>query len=152
MSLVFPGATGIEDRLQEGVPDTIAALREAGIQLWVLTGDKQETAVNIAYSCKLLDQTDTVYSINTENQVRPKREWMLIYIAAPQPTLEILDLRKIWKSFSPAFSNPCTSLVNRSLWLLLTREFELPYFIGKDIENHKGSVSCSTAFPASLLV
>lgn len=45
---------------------------EAGIQLWVLTGDKQETAVNIAYACRLLDQTDTVYSINTENQVRPK--------------------------------------------------------------------------------
>ncbi|XP_073746426.1 phospholipid-transporting ATPase VB isoform X4 [Callorhinus ursinus] len=66
--LTLLGATGIEDRLQEGVPDTIAALREAGIQLWVLTGDKQETAVNIAYSCRLLDQTDTVYSINTESQ------------------------------------------------------------------------------------
>nr|XP_026251163.1 probable phospholipid-transporting ATPase VB [Urocitellus parryii] len=66
--LTLLGATGIEDRLQEGVPDTIAALREAGIKLWVLTGDKQETAVNIAYSCRLLDQTDTVYSINTENQ------------------------------------------------------------------------------------
>ncbi|XP_058578383.1 phospholipid-transporting ATPase VB isoform X2 [Neofelis nebulosa] len=66
--LTLLGATGIEDQLQEGVPDTIAALREAGIQLWVLTGDKQETAVNIAYSCRLLDQTDTVYSINTENQ------------------------------------------------------------------------------------
>ncbi|XP_004587525.2 phospholipid-transporting ATPase VB [Ochotona princeps] len=66
--LTLLGATGIEDRLQEGVPDTIAALREAGIQLWVLTGDKQETAVNVAYSCKLLDQTDTVYSINTESQ------------------------------------------------------------------------------------
>lgn len=66
--LTLLGATGIEDRLQEGVPDTIAALREAGIQLWVLTGDKQETAVNVAHSCKLLDQTDTVYSINTENQ------------------------------------------------------------------------------------
>ena len=88
----FPGATGIEDRLQEGVPDTIAALREAGIQLWVLTGDKQETAVNIAYSCKLLDQTDTVYSINTENQVRTKRDSMFKYTAAPQPTLWILDL------------------------------------------------------------
>lgn len=72
LSLLTPGATGIEDRLQEGVPDTIAALREAGIQLWVLTGDKQETAVNIAYACRLLDQTDTVYSINTESQVRPK--------------------------------------------------------------------------------
>ncbi|XP_004689872.1 PREDICTED: probable phospholipid-transporting ATPase VB [Condylura cristata] len=66
--LTLLGATGIEDRLQEGVPDTIAALREAGIQLWVLTGDKQETAVNIAHSCRLLYQTDTVYSINTENQ------------------------------------------------------------------------------------
>ncbi|XP_073087868.1 phospholipid-transporting ATPase VB isoform X3 [Manis javanica] len=66
--LTLLGATGIEDRLQEGVPDTITALREAGIQLWVLTGDKQETAVNIAYSCRLLDQTGAVYSINTENQ------------------------------------------------------------------------------------
>ncbi|XP_072612812.1 phospholipid-transporting ATPase VB isoform X6 [Vulpes vulpes] len=66
--LTLLGATGIEDRLQEGVPDTIAALREAGIQLWVLTGDKQETAINIAYSCRLLDQADTVYSINTESQ------------------------------------------------------------------------------------
>lgn len=74
VSLFTLGATGIEDRLQEGVPDTIAALREAGIQLWVLTGDKQETAVNIAYSCKLLDQTDTVYSVNTESQVSPKKQ------------------------------------------------------------------------------
>lgn len=72
LSLITPGATGIEDRLQEGVPDTVAALQEAGIRLWVLTGDKQQTAVNIAYACRLLDQKDTVYSINTESQVRPK--------------------------------------------------------------------------------
>ena len=50
------GTTGIEDRLQDGVPDTIASLRAAGIVVWVLTGDKQETAVNIAYSCKLFAQ------------------------------------------------------------------------------------------------
>uniref|UniRef100_A0A803YRU0 Phospholipid-transporting ATPase n=1 Tax=Meleagris gallopavo TaxID=9103 RepID=A0A803YRU0_MELGA len=68
--LTLLGATGIEDRLQDGVPDTIAALREAGIQIWVLTGDKQETAVNIAYSCKLLDQRDTVFTINTENKLQ----------------------------------------------------------------------------------
>uniref|UniRef100_A0A8B9FGU3 Phospholipid-transporting ATPase n=1 Tax=Amazona collaria TaxID=241587 RepID=A0A8B9FGU3_9PSIT len=66
--LTLLGATGIEDRLQDGVPDTIAALREAGIQIWVLTGDKQETAVNIAYSCKLLNQRDTVFTINTESK------------------------------------------------------------------------------------
>ncbi|KAM4036634.1 phospholipid-transporting ATPase VB isoform 2-T5 [Anomaloglossus baeobatrachus] len=67
-NLTLLGATGIEDRLQEGVPDTIAALREAGINIWVLTGDKQETAVNIAYSCQLLDQSDMVFTINTESK------------------------------------------------------------------------------------
>ncbi|XP_040200658.1 phospholipid-transporting ATPase VB [Rana temporaria] len=67
-NLTLLGATGIEDRLQEGVPDTIAALREAGINIWVLTGDKQETAVNIAYSCQLLDQNDMVFTINTESK------------------------------------------------------------------------------------
>lgn len=48
------GATGIEDKLQEGVPETIECLRQAGIKVWVLTGDKQETAISIALSCKLL--------------------------------------------------------------------------------------------------
>ncbi|XP_030761045.1 probable phospholipid-transporting ATPase VD isoform X2 [Sitophilus oryzae] len=47
------GATGIEDRLQEGVPETLSALIAAGIVVWVLTGDKPETAINIAYSAKL---------------------------------------------------------------------------------------------------
>lgn len=55
--------------MQEGVPDTISAFKEAGIQTWVLTGDKQETAINIAYSCKLLNQRDTVFTINTESKV-----------------------------------------------------------------------------------
>lgn len=41
------GATAIEDKLQEGVPDAIASLAEAGIKIWVLTGDKEETAINI---------------------------------------------------------------------------------------------------------
>ena len=39
---------------QDGVPRTIGNLRSAGIKIWVLTGDKQETAVNIGYSCQLL--------------------------------------------------------------------------------------------------
>uniref|UniRef100_A0A8C6MK87 Phospholipid-transporting ATPase n=1 Tax=Nothobranchius furzeri TaxID=105023 RepID=A0A8C6MK87_NOTFU len=61
------GATGIEDRLQDGVPETIASLRKAGLQIWVLTGDKQETAVNIAYACKLLDPEEEILTLNTTN-------------------------------------------------------------------------------------
>ena len=52
--LVLLGATAIEDKLQDGVPQTIANLRKTGIKIWVLTGDKQETAINIGYSCQLL--------------------------------------------------------------------------------------------------
>lgn len=67
------GATGIEDRLQDGVPETIASLRRAGLQIWVLTGDKQETAVNIAYACKLLDPEEEILTLNADSQVRGKR-------------------------------------------------------------------------------
>ncbi|KAJ7294782.1 hypothetical protein O6H91_Y232800 [Diphasiastrum complanatum] len=52
--LTLLGATGIEDKLQAGVPETIASLRAAGIKVWVLTGDKQETAISIGFSCMLL--------------------------------------------------------------------------------------------------
>uniref|UniRef100_UPI00358E6B32 phospholipid-transporting ATPase ID-like n=1 Tax=Myxine glutinosa TaxID=7769 RepID=UPI00358E6B32 len=53
------GASAIEDRLQEGVPDTILSLLSAKLRVWVLTGDKQETAVNIGYSCNLLSDSTT---------------------------------------------------------------------------------------------
>ncbi|KAL5963623.1 putative phospholipid-transporting ATPase 8 [Taenia solium] len=43
------GCTGVEDKLQDDVPETLATLREAGIQIWVLTGDKEETAVNVSF-------------------------------------------------------------------------------------------------------
>lgn len=52
--LTLLGGTAIEDRLQDGVPDAIALLAQAGIKLWVLTGDKVETAINIGFSCNLL--------------------------------------------------------------------------------------------------
>nr|XP_020456646.1 phospholipid-transporting ATPase IC [Monopterus albus] len=52
--LMLIGATAIEDKLQDGVPETIAKLANANIKIWVLTGDKKETAENIGYSCSLL--------------------------------------------------------------------------------------------------
>ncbi|XP_028319457.1 phospholipid-transporting ATPase ID [Gouania willdenowi] len=52
--LVLLGATAVEDKLQDGVPQTIEQLAKADIKIWVLTGDKQETAENIGYSCNML--------------------------------------------------------------------------------------------------
>ncbi|PNW75666.1 hypothetical protein CHLRE_12g536050v5 [Chlamydomonas reinhardtii] len=50
------GCTAIEDKLQEGVPDCIRMLALAGIRIWVLTGDKMETAINIGFACSLLTE------------------------------------------------------------------------------------------------
>lgn len=46
------GSTAVEDKLQEDVADTLEKLRKGGIKIWVLTGDKTETAINISQSCK----------------------------------------------------------------------------------------------------
>jgi phospholipid-translocating ATPase len=54
VNLELLGATAVEDRLQEDVPETISFLHDCGIKVWVLTGDKEETAVSIGYSTQLL--------------------------------------------------------------------------------------------------
>ena len=65
--LTLLGATAIEDKLQDGVPETIATLLEANIRIWVLTGDKQETAINIGVSCHLLKNESKLIRINTSS-------------------------------------------------------------------------------------
>ena len=52
--LILQGATAIEDGLQEGVPEALAQLTDAGIHVWMITGDKVGTAKNIAVACNLL--------------------------------------------------------------------------------------------------
>ncbi|KAJ3408052.1 hypothetical protein HDU80_007046 [Chytriomyces hyalinus] len=70
--LILLGATAIEDKLQDGVPDTIHTLATAGIKLWVLTGDRQETAINIGFSCKLLTEEMTIIVCNESNLLDTK--------------------------------------------------------------------------------
>ncbi|XP_055538978.1 phospholipid-transporting ATPase ID isoform X3 [Wyeomyia smithii] len=93
------GVTAIEDKLQDGVPQTIANLQMAGIKIWVLTGDKQETAINIGYSCQLLtDDMVDVFVIDgltkaeVEQQLRKYMESLRIVntyhpTSLPKPSL-----------------------------------------------------------------
>ncbi|DBA65766.1 hypothetical protein WJX79_001197 [Trebouxia sp. C0005] len=65
--LEFVGVTAIEDKLQEGVPAAIQSLLDAGMKVWVITGDKQETAINIAISCKLIRHPDSLLICNADS-------------------------------------------------------------------------------------
>ncbi|KAK5584312.1 hypothetical protein RB653_005920 [Dictyostelium firmibasis] len=58
------GVTGVEDKLQDGVPETIQLLSEAGIKMWMLTGDGQENAINIGYSSGLMNEKYEMIIIN----------------------------------------------------------------------------------------
>ncbi len=59
-------ATAIEDKLQQGVPEAIDKLRRAKIKMWMLTGDKRETAINIGYSCRLIKDYSNVFVLDHE--------------------------------------------------------------------------------------
>jgi phospholipid-translocating ATPase len=67
--------TGVEDRLQQRVRPTLELLRNAGIKIWMLTGDKMETAICIATSAKLVSKDHTVYcfpEVSNRHQVHEK--------------------------------------------------------------------------------
>ncbi|EJT98292.1 phospholipid-translocating P-type ATPase [Dacryopinax primogenitus] len=66
-SLTILGATALEDKLQEGVPDAIETLHRAGIKLWILTGDKLQTAIEIGFSCNLLTSSMEVMIISADS-------------------------------------------------------------------------------------
>lgn len=61
------GATAIEDKLQEGVPETIDKLRRANIKVWMLTGDKRETAINIGHSARVCKPYSEIYILDRHN-------------------------------------------------------------------------------------
>ena len=68
------GSSAIEDKLQANVSQTLEALKSAGIKIWVLTGDKVETAINIGYSAGLLDKGMIMLTIDATDPEEVKEE------------------------------------------------------------------------------
>eukprot|EP00102_Acyrthosiphon_pisum_P016390 XP_008187336.2 PREDICTED: probable phospholipid-transporting ATPase IA isoform X2 [Acyrthosiphon pisum] len=65
--LTLIGVTAIENKLQDNVPKTIQALMCAAIKIWILTGDKEETALNIGFSTTLITQDSSIIIFNESN-------------------------------------------------------------------------------------
>ena len=73
-NLLLIGSSAIEDKLQTNVSQTLEALKSAGIKIWVLTGDKVETAINIGFSAGLLDKGMIMWTIDATDPEEVKEE------------------------------------------------------------------------------
>lgn len=109
------GVTAIEDRLQDGVPETIYTLRKAGIHFWMLTGDKQNTAIQIALSCNFISPEPKGQLLlidgKTEEEVGRSLERVLLTMrttaSEPKDVAFVIDgwaleiaLKHYWKAFT----------------------------------------------------
>ena len=89
------GVTAIEDKLQDGVPETIELLMKAEIRVWVLTGDKQETAIEIGKSCRLLTPSMQVEDLTCDTKImlRGKLRKLATDLEVPTELAELIEFR-----------------------------------------------------------
>lgn len=85
------GGTAIEDELQYKLQETIKFIRKSGIKFWVLTGDKKETARNIALSAKLFDKNQKIFDIKgNDKQIQSTLSTILKSIKREQNDFGVL--------------------------------------------------------------
>jgi phospholipid-translocating ATPase len=91
-NLDLAGATAIEDKLQNGVPETIDKLQRANIKIWMLTGDKRETAINIAHSARICKPYSQVVILDhVDGDIEQKIAATLVEISKNGHTVIVID-------------------------------------------------------------
>jgi len=114
INLNIIGVTGIEDKLQDGVPESIEKFLQAGIKVWVLTGDKEETAINIATACKLILPSEQMEQIIVNNTT-----------FASSSSLSSIDKLKGILSSTVSSEKTKTLIIDGSSLLLIMKEKEM---------------------------
>lgn len=144
--LTLLGGTAIEDRLQEGVPDTIALLAEAGIKLWVLTGDKVETAINIGFSCNLLNNDMELIILKVEdNQLSTAEAELDKHLATFNMTGSDDDLKAAKKNHEPPAPTHALVIDGDSLKLVIHEDLRQKFLL---LCKNCKSVLCCRVSPA----
>ena len=128
--LTLIGGTAIEDRLQDGVPDTIALLGDAGIKLWVLTGDKVETAINIGFSCNLLsNEMDLIVLKIDEDSVEAAGAELDKHLKAFEITGSDEELKAARKNHEPPAPTHAIVIDGDSLKLVLDEDLRQKFLL-----------------------
>lgn len=93
-NLELLGVTGVEDKLQKDVKSSLELLRNAGIKIWMLTGDKVETARCVAVSAKLVSRTQFIHTIthlSTASGSSAALDTLSLLRSKPETTALLID-------------------------------------------------------------
>ena len=147
-NLYLIGTTIVEDKLQEKVPETIRDLRLAKIKVWMLTGDKMNTAYNIGLSCNLINKNMKIFNICG---IEPKKDELTFTIINQHEREQvIIDFAKDFKRFkgnSDSMVIPQYGILVDEKALLTLEEDELIQKIFLDIAKDAVAVICCRVSP-----
>ena len=147
-NLYLIGTTIVEDKLQEKVPETIRDLRLAHIKVWMLTGDKMNTAYNIGLSCNLINRNMKIFNICG---IEPKKDEATLSIINQQEREQvILDFAKqfaLYKGTYNSMENPQYGILVDEKALLTIGEEESIQKIFLDIAKDAVAVICCRVSP-----
>ena len=125
------GATAIEDKLQIGVPETIEDLLKAGIRVWVITGDKRETAINIGYACSLLSSEMSLVILDNDDPLEISSA-LCQGLARPGPMALIVSGQSLTIALKPEYQENFLALANKCKSVVCCRVS--PYQKGQIVE------------------
>ncbi|KAG2552123.1 hypothetical protein PVAP13_9KG432900 [Panicum virgatum] len=150
-NLTLLGATGIEDKLQDGVPEAIESLRQAGIKVWVLTGDKQETAISIGLSCRLLTQSMHSIIINGSSESECRR---LLADAKDKFGIKSADFRRDPEGAQDLYNGDISKLrsSNGHMSGSATQNFELTGVVAGDKSEYSEKVTNFDSTELALII
>ena len=124
-NLQLIGASAIEDKLQEGVPETMDTLRRANIKIWMLTGDKRETAINIAHSARLCRPSSAIYVLDAS---KGDLAGQLLHVAE---SLGLPDMDVVTAMIAAGQSAPKTPGGGGRIRKILRKIFSSPFSSGQ---------------------
>ncbi|KAI4339460.1 hypothetical protein MLD38_024403 [Melastoma candidum] len=140
--LVLLGATAVEDKLQNGVPECIDKLAQAGIKIWVITGDKLETAINIGFACRLLRQKmkQIIISLETPDIQEIEKAGDKLDISRASANSVLHQITQGWQMVDVSKENP------EEEFALIVDGKSLTYALGADMKDMflKLALGCSS--------
>eukprot|EP01132_Coremiostelium_polycephalum_P004923 gene4923-6137_t len=139
------GITAIEDKLQDEVPQTIYCMRQAQIKVWMLTGDKYSTALQIAHSCNLIEKNGYVFTVGKSLEDQHSQSGARPDISPVEAQVAMESMSEHIRKLDPSVLSTSTLVIEGHVLALVLNHAQ-PVFLS--ISKQVGSVICCRVTPS----